>query len=75
MTDHVATVETDISASPSRVWSALTDPEQIKRYMFGSEVRPTGNKEIRSSGRACTRARNTRTRARSWRSSRTGCSG
>jgi uncharacterized protein YndB with AHSA1/START domain len=39
MTDHVATVETDISASPSRVWSALTDPEQIKKYMFGSEVK------------------------------------
>jgi len=39
MTDHVATVQTDISASPSRVWSALTDPEQIKKYMFGSEVK------------------------------------
>jgi uncharacterized protein YndB with AHSA1/START domain len=34
----VATAETDISASPARVWSALTDPAQIKRYMFGSKV-------------------------------------
>jgi uncharacterized protein YndB with AHSA1/START domain len=34
----VATAETDIIASPARVWSALTDPAQIKRYMFGSEV-------------------------------------
>jgi uncharacterized protein YndB with AHSA1/START domain len=38
MTGIVATAETDISASPARVWSALTDPSQIKLYMFGSEV-------------------------------------
>ena len=36
--DHVATVETDISASPAQVWSALTDPEQIKKFMFGTDV-------------------------------------
>jgi uncharacterized protein YndB with AHSA1/START domain len=36
--DHVATAETQIDASPDRVWSALTDPEQIKKYMFGSQV-------------------------------------
>lgn len=39
MADHVATAETDISASPAQVWAALTDPEQIKKFMFGSEVR------------------------------------
>jgi len=38
MKDHVATAETDIDAPPERVWAALTDPEQIKEYMFGSEV-------------------------------------
>jgi uncharacterized protein YndB with AHSA1/START domain len=38
MADHVATAEIDISASPAQVWAALTDPEQIKRYMFGSQV-------------------------------------
>lgn len=38
MANIVATAETDISASPARVWSALTDPAQIKRYMFGSQV-------------------------------------
>ena len=38
MTGIVATAETEITASPARVWSALTDPAQIKRYMFGSEV-------------------------------------
>jgi uncharacterized protein YndB with AHSA1/START domain len=34
----VARAEIDIDATPSRVWDALTDREQIKRYMFGSEV-------------------------------------
>lgn len=38
MANIVATAETDISAPPARVWSALTDPTQIKRYMFGSQV-------------------------------------
>jgi uncharacterized protein YndB with AHSA1/START domain len=38
MADHVATAEADIDASGDRVWNALTDPEQIKQYMFGSTV-------------------------------------
>jgi uncharacterized protein YndB with AHSA1/START domain len=38
MADHVATAEIQIAASRERVWSALTDPEQIKEYMFGSQV-------------------------------------
>jgi uncharacterized protein YndB with AHSA1/START domain len=38
MTNIVATAETDISAPAARVWSALTDPGQIKEYMFGSQV-------------------------------------
>jgi uncharacterized protein YndB with AHSA1/START domain len=38
VTDHVATAEVEIEASPAEVWSALTDPEQIKEYMFGSQV-------------------------------------
>ena len=38
MAGFVAVAETDISAPPARVWSALTDPAQIKRYFFGSEV-------------------------------------
>jgi uncharacterized protein YndB with AHSA1/START domain len=36
--DHVATAETEIAAPPAEVWKALTDPELIKKYMFGSEV-------------------------------------
>ena len=38
MTGHVATAETEISASPAQVWAALTDPEQIRKFMFGSQV-------------------------------------
>lgn len=38
MANYVATAETEINASPERVWVALTDPKLIKRYMFGSDV-------------------------------------
>jgi uncharacterized protein YndB with AHSA1/START domain len=38
MTGFVAIAETDIGAVPARVWSALTDPAQIRQYFFGSEV-------------------------------------
>ena len=39
MADHVAHAETEISASPEQVWSALTDPEAISAFMFGSAGR------------------------------------
>jgi uncharacterized protein YndB with AHSA1/START domain len=38
MTDHVAVAETEIAAPPSQVWTALTDPEVIETYMFGTHV-------------------------------------
>lgn len=38
MTGIVATAEVDISAPATRVWSALVEPAQIKKYMFGSTV-------------------------------------
>lgn len=38
MTGYVATAETEIAAAPIRVWQALTDPERIKEWMFGSLV-------------------------------------
>ena len=38
MTGQVATAETDIDAPRSEVWQALTDPDQIQKYMFGSRV-------------------------------------
>jgi len=43
MTGHVATAEVDISASPAQVWHALTDPDLIEKYMFGSHVESTWN--------------------------------
>ena len=38
MTGHVATAETEIQAPRSKVWRALTDPDEIEKYMFGSRV-------------------------------------
>src|SRR3954447_25923040 len=38
MNDHVAHAEVQISASPQQVWDALTDPDAISTFMFGSKV-------------------------------------
>lgn len=38
MTGHVATARIEIDAPPERVWEALTEPEQVKEYMFGADV-------------------------------------
>lgn len=38
MPNLVATAEIDIAAPASQVWTALTDPAQIKKYFFGTEV-------------------------------------
>jgi uncharacterized protein YndB with AHSA1/START domain len=38
MTDIVATAEVEVNAPVDRVWTALTDPDQISQYMFGSVV-------------------------------------
>jgi uncharacterized protein YndB with AHSA1/START domain len=38
MTGHVATAEAVIAAPAERVWKALTDPDEIEKYMFGSRV-------------------------------------
>ncbi|HEX4443474.1 MAG TPA: SRPBCC domain-containing protein [Galbitalea sp.] len=34
----IATAGVTVNASPERVWAALTDPAQIRQYMFGSDV-------------------------------------
>jgi uncharacterized protein YndB with AHSA1/START domain len=39
MAGIVAIAEIDVDASPKEVWDALTDPDLIKQYMFGSTVR------------------------------------
>ncbi len=38
MTGFLANADVDISAPPERVWSALTDPKEIAKYMFGASV-------------------------------------
>jgi uncharacterized protein YndB with AHSA1/START domain len=38
MADHVASATIEIAAPSGEVWTALTDPEQIAKYMFGSRV-------------------------------------
>jgi uncharacterized protein YndB with AHSA1/START domain len=38
MTGVVATAHIDIAAPATRVWDALTQPSQIKQYLFGSTV-------------------------------------
>jgi uncharacterized protein YndB with AHSA1/START domain len=38
MSGQTITAEVEISASPQQVWSALTDPELIRQYFFGSTV-------------------------------------
>jgi uncharacterized protein YndB with AHSA1/START domain len=38
MAGFTATAETDVAASPERVWTALTDPAEIAVYMMGSKV-------------------------------------
>ena len=65
MTGITATAETEITASPARVWSALTDPAQIKLYMFGSEVETDWEPGGTIVWRANTREGLTRTRAES----------
>lgn len=41
MSGTIATAETEVHASPQRVWAALTEPEQIAAYLGGSLVETT----------------------------------
>ena len=38
MTGYTAKAQTEINASADQVWVAMTDPDQIKEYMFGTQV-------------------------------------
>ena len=39
--DHIAKASTTIDAPPAQVWDALVNPEQIRQYMFGTQVTST----------------------------------
>jgi len=39
MTDITCTVSIEIKAPISKVWKALTEPEQIKKYLFGTDTK------------------------------------
>ena len=39
MTDITCTVSIDIKAPASKVWRALVEPEQIKKYLFGTDTK------------------------------------
>jgi uncharacterized protein YndB with AHSA1/START domain len=43
MTNHIAKTEAVIQATPSEVWDALTNPAQIKKYFFGTDVETDWN--------------------------------
>jgi uncharacterized protein YndB with AHSA1/START domain len=38
MADHAARAQVDIGADRATVWQALTDPEQVARWMMGAKV-------------------------------------
>lgn len=39
MTDITCTVSVEIKAPISKVWKALIEPEQIKKYLFGTDTK------------------------------------
>jgi uncharacterized protein YndB with AHSA1/START domain len=41
MTGQTVTASVEISASPGQVWHALTDPDLIRQYFFGTRVETT----------------------------------
>jgi uncharacterized protein YndB with AHSA1/START domain len=41
MTGQTVSASVEISASPGQVWNALTDPDLIRQYFFGTQVDTT----------------------------------
>jgi len=56
MVGFVAIAETDISAPPARVWSALTDRTRLNSTSSGPRWRPTGIQACHKAAQLCGRA-------------------
>jgi uncharacterized protein YndB with AHSA1/START domain len=41
MSGQTFSASVEISASPRQVWNAITDPDLIKQYFFGTQVEST----------------------------------
>jgi uncharacterized protein YndB with AHSA1/START domain len=41
MSGQTVSASVDVSASPGQVWNAITDPDLIKKYFFGTQVEST----------------------------------
>lgn len=41
MSGQTVSAQVEISASPAQVWNAMTDPDLIRRYFFGTRVETT----------------------------------
>jgi len=55
-TELILNISVTIHAPKSKVWSALTDPEQIKKYLFGTETKTDWKVEALSPSAACGKA-------------------
>ena len=67
MTGYEATAHVDVAAPPERVWQALTDPDEVAQYMYGSRVSTDWRPGSAITWSGSSTGSPTRTRGRCWR--------